>query len=62
MQIPNVQKSTYDLTVFLCIWDIFSKKATCKILVKLTSLINFSNILKAAFALTFFGPKNQAQL
>jgi hypothetical protein len=52
--VPKVHKDSQLITAFLHFWDIQGKKLLIKILVTLTSGVNFSNILQAAFLRSFF--------
>ncbi len=56
-QTPKVQKDTDDLTVFALL-DSARDKAFHRMLVKLTSVVHFINIIWAVFALRFFRQKN----
>jgi hypothetical protein len=48
-QISKVQKDTDDLTVFLCYWDLCTYKLHVNMFVKLTPVVNFTNIYKQHF-------------
>ncbi len=49
-QIPNTQKVTYDLTVILVLLGSAPVNAMYKLLVKSTPGVNFTNVLRTAFA------------
>jgi len=50
-QIPKLQKNKVKLSVFFLVSGYLCTKAACKMLMKLTTGINFINILQAAFTI-----------
>jgi len=56
-QIPKAQKKTYNLTVFFVLLGSALKKAAYRMLIKLTPVVNFINILQVAFA-NILAPNN----
>jgi hypothetical protein len=65
--LEDPRKDSQVISVFLSFWDLRTKKAARKTLVKLTPGVNFINILRTVFysyvsALLFLGPKYQRKM